>query len=187
MGCDSILTIRLTIIPTHFQHTNIVQCNSYLWPVNKQTYIESGFYSDTLSNSLGCDSILSLQLTLNKTYQFSSDITTCDRYTWPIDGQTYTQSGIYSKHLKSISGCDSVFILNLSIHKGSFHSQTMTACDRYEWINGITYTKSGTYYIQNTTTEGCDSILTLYLYIHPSYLNIDTTQNCDSYIWRLME
>lgn len=183
LGCDSILTIRLTIIPTYFQLTNLVQCDSYVWPVNKQTYIESGLYSDTLSNILGCDSILSLHLLINKTYQFSSDITTCDQYTWPIDGQTYTQSGNYSKHLKSISGCDSIFILNLSIHKGSFHSQTMTACDSYEWINGITYKKSGTYYIQNTTSEGCDSILILYLYIHPSYLNVDSIQNCDSYIW----
>lgn len=183
LGCDSILTIKLTIVPTHQQLITAQQCDSYTWLVNGQIYTQSGFYSDTLCNSLGCDSILSLQLIINKTYQFSSDITTCDRYTWPIDGQTYTQSGNYSKHLKSISGCDSVFILNLNIHKGSFHSQTMTACDRYEWINGITYTKSGTYYIRKTTTEGCDSILTLYLNIHPSYLNIDTTQNCDSYIW----
>ena len=183
LGCDSILTIKLTIIPTHHQIVTIQQCDSYTWIVNGQTYTKSGFYSDTLINGLGCDSILSLQLIINKTDQFSSDITTCDQYTWPINGQTYSQSGVYTKHIKSIFGCDSVFLLNLSIHKGSIDSETISACESYTWINGINYTQGGTYSLQNTNIEGCDSIHILYLNIHPSYMNVDTIRICESYTW----
>lgn len=41
--------------------------DSYTWPVNNQTYTQSGTYSDTLVNAAGCDSIVTLNLTLNFT------------------------------------------------------------------------------------------------------------------------
>lgn len=41
--------------------------DSYTWPVNNQTYIQSGTYSDTLVNAAGCDSIVTLNLTLSFT------------------------------------------------------------------------------------------------------------------------
>lgn len=41
--------------------------DTYTWPVNNQTYTQSGTYSDTLMNAAGCDSIVTLNLTLNYT------------------------------------------------------------------------------------------------------------------------
>lgn len=41
--------------------------DTYTWPVNNQTYTQSGTYSDTLVNAAGCDSIITLNLTLNYT------------------------------------------------------------------------------------------------------------------------
>lgn len=41
--------------------------DSYTWPVNNQTYTQSGTYSDTLVNATGCDSIVTLNLTLSYT------------------------------------------------------------------------------------------------------------------------
>ncbi len=41
--------------------------DTYTWPVNNQTYTQSGTYSDTLVNASGCDSIVTLNLTLNYT------------------------------------------------------------------------------------------------------------------------
>ena len=41
--------------------------NSYTWPVNGQTYTQSGTYTDTLVNAVGCDSIVTLQLTMQYT------------------------------------------------------------------------------------------------------------------------
>jgi hypothetical protein len=41
--------------------------DSYTWPVNGQIYTESGTYTDTLTNSAGCDSIVTLNLTLSYT------------------------------------------------------------------------------------------------------------------------
>ena len=41
--------------------------DSYTWPVNGQTYTQSGTYSDTLINAAGCDSIVTLNLTMSYT------------------------------------------------------------------------------------------------------------------------
>ena len=44
---------------------NITACISYTWPTNNQTYNSSGNYSTTLTNSLGCDSTIILNLTID--------------------------------------------------------------------------------------------------------------------------
>ncbi|MFM6935420.1 MAG: T9SS type A sorting domain-containing protein [Flavobacteriales bacterium] len=38
-----------------------------------------------------------------------------DTYTWPVNNQTYTQSGVYTDTLVNAAGCDSVITLNLSM------------------------------------------------------------------------
>jgi hypothetical protein len=41
--------------------------DSYTWPLNNQTYSQSGTYTDTIPNTVGCDSIVTLNLTMNFT------------------------------------------------------------------------------------------------------------------------
>lgn len=43
--------------------TNITACGQYFW--NGQTYNQSGTYTHTLDNNLGCDSVATLNLTIN--------------------------------------------------------------------------------------------------------------------------
>ena len=69
-------------------------------------YSSSGIYVDTLQTINGCDSIVSLDLTLNYSSYVTNTIISCDEYTW-IDGLTYhtnTDSAIYI--LNSSNGCD---------------------------------------------------------------------------------
>lgn len=46
---------------------NQTALDAFTWPVNNQTYTQSGTYSDTLVNAVGCDSIVTLNLTLSYT------------------------------------------------------------------------------------------------------------------------
>jgi hypothetical protein len=39
-------------------------CDSFTWPINNQTYTTSGQYIDTIPNAAGCDSIITLDLTI---------------------------------------------------------------------------------------------------------------------------
>ncbi|MEM7039925.1 MAG: hypothetical protein AAF570_23330, partial [Bacteroidota bacterium] len=62
-GCDSILTIDLTILQSSANTLTETACNSYLSPAG-QLYTTSGTYTETILNSAGCDSNLTIQLTI---------------------------------------------------------------------------------------------------------------------------
>lgn len=64
-GCDSTRTLNLTIKLNSSSSSTITATNSYTWPANSVTYTLTGLYTHTLVNSVGCDSILTLNLTIN--------------------------------------------------------------------------------------------------------------------------
>lgn len=64
-GCDSSKTLFLTIKNSSSSNINITTFPSYTWTANGVTYTATGVYSHTLVNSVGCDSVLTLNLTIS--------------------------------------------------------------------------------------------------------------------------
>jgi hypothetical protein len=157
-------------------------CDSYT--LNSQTYTASGTYTQTIPNAAGCDSTITLNLTVNHSNTGTATITACDQYTW-IDGVTYTASNNTATHtLTNMASCDSVVTLNLTINHSNTGIATITACDQYTWIDGVTYTASNntaTHTITNMAS--CDSVVTLNLTINHSNTGTDVITACGSYTW----
>ncbi len=63
-GCDSVHTLHLTIQQSSASSMAETTYPSYTWPLNGITYTSNGTYTHTINNTAGCDSIISLQLTL---------------------------------------------------------------------------------------------------------------------------
>jgi hypothetical protein len=63
-GCDSILNIALTVLQSTTGQLTANGCDSYTSPSGNYTWTTSGTYYDTLTNSIGCDSILTISLTI---------------------------------------------------------------------------------------------------------------------------
>lgn len=59
-ACDSVLILQLTVRDSVFGEFSHVACNQYTW--NGHTYVESGDYHQTLTDSHGCDSIVTMHL-----------------------------------------------------------------------------------------------------------------------------
>lgn len=145
----------------------ITDCDSHTW-INGVTYTSSNnTATDTLSNVIGCDSIVTLNLTINYSNTGTDVINACDSHTW-IDGVTYTSSNNTATYtLTNASGCDSTVTLNLTINYSNTGTDVITDCGSHTWINGITYTSSNntaSFTMSNST--GCDSVITLNLTIH---------------------
>ena len=71
-----------------------------------------------------------MDLTINYSFYAEESITACDSMTWD-NGITYTQTGIYYDSLQTIAGCDSVYMLDLTINPSpdfSFTQDTVGAC-----------------------------------------------------------
>jgi hypothetical protein len=90
--------------------------------------------------------------------------TACDSYTWPVNGQTYTTSGIYTDLSTNSLGCTHTETLNLTVFSSSSSSEDVISCDSIVW-NGETYTTTGLYFWTSVNALGCDSIATLNLTI----------------------
>ena len=160
--------------------TDIISaCDSYTW-IDGITYTASNnIATHTLTNSLGCDSVITLNLTINAASGTTTNvITACGSYTW-IDGITYTASNnIATYTLTNSVGCDSIITLNLTINVVSdTTTNVITTCGSYTWIDGITYTASNNIATHTLTNAvGCDSVITLNLTIN-SPSDITTTTN----------
>jgi hypothetical protein len=183
-GCDSVLTLDLIIEQSRVDTTRISACDIYQWPANNQNYSQSGIYSDTLLNAAGCDSLVVLDITLENSSGSVQTINSCERFVWPVTGDTLKNSGTYLDTLTNQSGCDSLLTLFLTIHSPTFSTVNESVCDSYFWpVNGNTYTSSGTYMDTLISASGCDSVLTLNLTVLSSSSSLETTTACDSYQW----
>lgn len=65
LGCDSVLTINLTINASNTGTTSATACNTYRSPSGNHVWNVSGIYYDVLTNASGCDSVLTINLTIN--------------------------------------------------------------------------------------------------------------------------
>jgi len=191
-GCDSIITLNLTINRIYAAVVNVSACNTYTWHCHTYnncniittqciTYNTSGIYTDTLIAANGCDSIVTLNLTIYPNSTTTFNIGACNSYVW--NGQTITSSGTYIDTLIAANGCDSILTLNLTIYPFLTSTVNAAACNSYTW-NGQTITASGTYMDTLIAANGCDSIVTLNLIIG----NINSTSAvsaaaCNIYIW----
>ncbi|MCP4443601.1 MAG: hypothetical protein GY810_32255, partial [Aureispira sp.] len=94
-GCDSIITINLTINNNSSSSISPTACGQYTSPSGNYTWTSTATYQDTLfnANSFGCDSIITVNLTINPIAMGTDTQVACNSYTW-TNGQTYTSDNI---------------------------------------------------------------------------------------------
>ena len=179
-GCDSTVTLDLTINNSSSSTVTITACDSFDW--DGVTYDLTGTYTNVYTRVNGCDSTVTLDLTVNSSDSTSFTASACDTsYFW--NGVSYNMSGAYSQTLINISGCDSVVTLNLTIGYTESSTVTITACDSFDW-DGVTYDSTGMYTNTYTNISGCDSTVTLDLTITGvSSSSTVTITACDSFDW----
>lgn len=125
-GCDSLVSLDLTINNSTAGTDLIMACDSITW-IDGITYTSSNNSATyILSNAAGCDSIVNLDLTINLNTTEIDSITSCGTYVWPVNGNTYSQSGVYTESFMNQAGCDSTHTLNLTIDCTIFGNVSVT-------------------------------------------------------------
>ena len=177
-GCDSIVTLHLTVKHSVTELVEATACDSYIW--NDSTYAESGVYSKIFTAANGCDSTVTLNLTINHSVTELVEATACDSYTW--NDSTYTESGIYSKILTAANGCDSTITLLLTVNYAVIEHVEATACDSYTWHDS-TYFENGTYIFEYLNNVGCPSTDTLHLVINHAVNTVAEAEAVEAFVW----
>jgi hypothetical protein len=157
------------VINQHLQSSttlDVTTCDPYAF--NGQTYAQSGSYVYQGTTVWGCDSSVTLNLTITPAITTSVNADACGSYPW--NGQTYWASGVYTDSLQTIAGCDSIVTLNLNVYPISAIVIDSTVLDSFTW-NGVDYATSGSYTQFFTSIQGCDSSVTINLTIEDSGLD----------------
>ncbi|MFM7912081.1 MAG: hypothetical protein ACKO9W_07830, partial [Bacteroidota bacterium] len=75
----------------------------------------AGSYTRTVPSINGCDSVITLALTVGQNSTASISASICEGQSYVFGTQSLTTAGTYNRTIPSANGCDSVIILNLGI------------------------------------------------------------------------
>jgi hypothetical protein len=145
-GCDSIITLNLTINTATNGTDDRTTCGSFFWLDGNIYTSNNNTATHTIvnGNTNGCDSIVTLNLTVNSPSTGTDTVTACGPYTW-LDGNIYTTdntTAIYTLLNGNASGCDSLVILNLTINSVNNNNVniTTTVSNDSIWANALSAT-----------------------------------------------
>lgn len=112
-GCDSMVTMHLVIVPRVYRDDTREICDSLLWIDHHTYYHDTTGVVDTLATPRGCDSVVTLLLTVNhSTFEMVRD-TFCQGERYPFRNHFFSVGGFYADTLTTIKGCDSVLAIEL--------------------------------------------------------------------------
>ena len=149
---------------------NETVCNDqfpYNW--NGLTLTAPGTQIVTLTNTGGCDSLVTLNLAVSPNTVATDVQTACGSYTW-INGINYTSSTNIPQYTivgGNANGCDSTVNLDLIIFQESSSVMIIESCGPYLAGNGQLYSESSTFSYVLPNANGCDSTVTVNLSITP--------------------
>jgi hypothetical protein len=186
-GCDSVYILNLTVNPVFEFVSNAEICEGDTYQWQGGNYTVGGTYTETYQTVNGCDSVYILNLTVNPVYEFVSNAEICEGDTYQWQGGNYTVGGTYTETYQTVNGCDSVYILNLTVNPVFEFVSNAEICegDTYQWQGG-NYTVGGTYTETYQTVNGCDSVYILNLTVNPVYEFVSNAEICegDTYQWQ---
>lgn len=177
-GCDSIVTLNLYVKPTHSINIDAEICDNEIYTLYGFEENQTGIYTHNEVNIYECDSIFSLNLTVHPTYNYTIDAEICENEFYNENNFSTNEAGVYTQHLQTIQGCDSIVNLDLIVHP--IYNDTIRAelCGYAYDDNGFYEEESGFYTQHLQTINDCDSIVNLDLTIFDVFID---TLNVDIY------
>ena len=173
-NCITNIDLDLTVQPS--EHNIAVDlCDGDIFILGDQAYNSSGIYSYDFVSSLGCDSTVTVDLTVVDGFQLiNQTVEICQGDSYSIGGSSYSEEGFYEVTWPTASGCDSTVLLDLLVAPTFNTTETSVLCQGDFFVFGNqNYIQSGVYTNVFSSTQGCDSTVTLILSIYPGTTEID--------------
>ncbi|HXH17832.1 MAG TPA: FG-GAP-like repeat-containing protein [Chitinophagales bacterium] len=159
--CNKITITELNVIPPHASDliTVTICPGDSAWIGGAFRYTED-FYFDTITSSLGCDSIVITWLEVFDVHPVAWHISRCANDTFYLEGKPITVSGIYYDTVANASGCDSIAEIFLTIVPAiSVQRDTFIMEGDSIFLGKAWQSQSGIYEDVFLGSNGCDSIV----------------------------
>ena len=181
-GCDSIVTLYLTVAPILVGETEeVFLCPgaTYNFSAKYPELKEAGVYTDTIQNAMGCDSVIAVEI------KNVPNVSTIIRGAI-CQGEVYnsgvfaglSKAGDYPSEQKTIYGCDSIVTLHLMVAQPTeaqtFEIYDTIASDQLPYVlNGLELLQKGAErgIYTRTITLGCGEATVV--------INVDNAEGVD--------
>jgi len=168
-GCDSVVTLQLAVVSSFSENVTQSICENGSYTVGNNTYTEAGVYTNTLMSTSGCDSVVTLNLSVEQNISVLVNEVICEGEDYIFNGINLTETGVYTDTLSTTVGCDSTVSINLTVLPGVPPTLNEVICEgeSYNFGNNI-YTESGVYTSTFSNPNGCETLVTLTLNVQSS-------------------
>lgn len=169
-GCDSITSFYLHVTERVRANAEDTICRGQTYNFNGKMLNRSGLYVDTVTSFVtGCDSIINFMLFVREPEGVSEKVQICNGSTYQFGDTILSTSGIYTRTLTSVSGCDSVVTLDLTVLPELVDTIRDYFCPGSTYKqHGFDVSKAGVYRQSGTSVIGCDSLTVLVLEYYPT-------------------
>jgi len=171
-ACDSIVNLNLTVNPVYTDAPiDVMICGDGEYNFHGTLLSEEGYYETTLTSISGCDSTVSLNLTVGSFFQSEIFAAICDGEYYTENNFNTNIAGLDTITYLAQNGCDSLVILDLTINPVFETNIEDSTTVGIAYIgNGFTLDvieTVGTYNFElNLSSEyGCDSTIFLTLLV----------------------
>ncbi len=114
-GCDSLITLELTEHQTYNMDLDIKICEGSYYLFGDEELEEAGEYLKVMTTSEGCDSIITVSLTVLPDTEREMRDTICEGETYAFGELDLFAAGIYFDTIMNSNGCDSLIVLDLEV------------------------------------------------------------------------
>ncbi|MEM6769182.1 MAG: hypothetical protein AAF597_01245, partial [Bacteroidota bacterium] len=131
-GCDSVVVLDLDVVDVLRETEDTTICAEAVYVQGSNVYDQPGTYIDTITSVLGCDSIVTLNLSFAPPIEKDTVTAICGGDTLWIGGEPFFETTVTSRVFTAANGCDStvnidLLVLDPAIRFGPYH-QRLT-CD----------------------------------------------------------
>lgn len=119
-GCSDTLYIQ-GIVPEISNTSSILNetiCEGDIYELNSKQYSISGTYLDTIKNQYGCDSLITLNLTVKETELDTISSICCEGDSILFYGKYFKTGGYHTLKIKNSLGCYDYHTLYITMHEG---------------------------------------------------------------------
>ena len=133
-------------------------CDGNCLEIGTQSYCTTGIFDQVLTNIVGCDSLVHIDLSVYPTPVVNQIFNICQGQSVVVGSSSYSATGTYTDILLTTHGCDSTININLTVHDLPIVSQTLSICNGQNvTVGNSVYTSTGDYTDVLISSHGCDS------------------------------
>lgn len=173
-GCDSIVRLNLTVLPPIETAIDSIICGGEQVAFLNTLLTQPGVYRDTFQAVNGCDSVVTLDLTVAPNYAIDTTLGICQGGALTFGDTVLTTPGAYTRTFTSISGCDSTVTLTLQVLDTVRTTRTDTICqgDTLQVGDQEFFSAGTAEVVFPANAQRCDSIVTVNLTVLDTFRTV---------------